>query len=277
MIGAILGDVVGSRFEFMNHKSKDFELFHKMCSFTDDSVCSIAVAETLLNHYPLKTDDENLEIIKNDLVANFIQYVKKYPDSGYGLKFYKWATSQGKTGFAPYNSWGNGSAMRVSSVGWLADNLDDVNKLAKATAEVTHNHPEGIKGAKAIASCIFLARNKKTKEEIKEYIYDYYYPEIEYLDYDELVKNYTFDVSCQGSVPCAIYAFLISKDFEDAIRTAVSIGGDTDTIACMTGAIAEAFYQDEKTEKIINEFIQKDYLPKEFMKVINELPYYSKK
>ena len=269
MIGALLGDTVGSRYEFCNIKSKDFDLFHPICTFTDDSVCSIAVAKALLKHYPIKYDEKSLEEIKKDIVTNLVEYVEKYPDSGYGGHFYDWAIFDDK--HLPYNSWGNGSAMRVSSVGWLANSKQEVLKLAKVTAEVTHNHPEGIKGAEAIAICIFMARNGETKEEIKEYIYDNFYPILDYLDYDELVKTYKFDVSCGGSVPEAIYAFLISNSFEDTIKTAVSIGGDTDTIACMAGAIAEAYYQDKKTDEIINEFISKGYLPEEFINICKEV------
>ena len=148
----------------------------------------------------------------------------------------------------------------MSAVGWFFETLEETERVAAISAAITHNHPEGIKGAQAIAMCIFMARKGKSKEEIKDYIYDKFYPILDYLDYDELVKSYKFDVSCQGSVPQAIYCFLISKSFEDAIRTAVSIGGDTDTIACMAGSIAEAYYQNEETDKLIKEFLSKDYL-----------------
>ena len=258
MLGAIIGDTVGSRYEWRNHKNKDFELFHRSCRFTDDSVCTMAVAETLLDHYPIDYSEDGLNKIKNDLVNNLIRYVKTYPDVGYGGRYYEWAT--GKGDHNPYNSWGNGSAMRVSPVGWLADSEEEVMKLAKAVSEVTHDHPEGIKGAQAVAMCIYLARKGKSREEIKEYIYDRFYPILDYLDYDELVENYRFNVSCQGSVPQAIYCFLISNSFEDALRTAVSIGGDTDTICCMAGSIAEAFYQNEKTEQLFKRFLSMDYL-----------------
>lgn len=258
MLGAIIGDTVGSRYEWRNHKSKDFELFHKSCRFTDDSACTMAVAETLMKHYPIDYSDEGLNSLKKDLIENFIKYVKTYPDVGYGGSFYRWATEEGD--HKPYNSWGNGSGMRVSPVGWMVNSEEEVLKLVEATAEVTHNHPEGIKGAQAVAMCIFMARKGKSKEEIKEYIYDRFYPILDYLDYDELVKTYRFDVSCQGSVPQAIYCFLISDSFEDAIRTAVSIGGDTDTIACMAGSIAEAYYQNDETYRLIDEFLSKNYL-----------------
>ena len=258
MLGAIIGDTVGTRYEWKNHKSKNFELFHRSGRFSDDSVCTMAVAETLLDHCPIDYSQKGLEAIKKDLVRNFIRYVKEYPDVGYGGRFYEWAT--GKGDHLPYNSWGNGSAMRISPVGWIANSEEEVMKLTKAVSEVTHNHLEGIKGAQAIAMCIFMARKGKSREEIKEYVYDRFYPILNYLDYDELVRTYKFDVSCQGSVPQAIYCFLISNSFEDAIRTAVSIGGDTDTIACMTGSIAEAYYQNEETDRLINEFLSKNYL-----------------
>lgn len=268
MIGSILGDVVGSRYEFCNHKSKDFDLFHKVCTYTDDSVCTLAVAKTLIDNYPIDYSDKGLNKIKKDLVDNLVSFLKKDPDRGYGGHFFMWATSQKE--HLPYNSWGNGSGMRVSPVGWIANTEEEVLKLAKATAEVTHNHIEGIKGAQAIAMCIFMARKGKSKKEIKEYIYEKIYPILDYLDYDELVKNYEFDVSCQGSVPHAIYSFLLSKDYEDAIRIAVSIGGDTDTIACMTGGIAEAFYNDNKTNKIIEKFLELNYLPNEYIEIIEK-------
>jgi len=265
MIGAIIGDIVGSRYEFYNIKNKDFPLFHPVCTFTDDSVCTIAVAKTLLDNYPIDYSEDGLNKIKTDLVNKLIDFVNRYPDYGYGGNFYSWAMSDNHE---PYNSWGNGSGMRVSPVGWFANTKEEVIKLSKAVSEVTHNHPEGIKGAEAIAMCIFMARNGKTKEEIKEYIYDYYYPEIDYLDYDELVETYEFDVSCQGSVPEAIYSFLISNDYEDTIKTAVSIGGDSDTIACMAGSIAEAYYKDiSKTVEKLNKNIS---LPQEFVEIINK-------
>lgn len=269
MLGAIIGDVVGSRYEYRNHKDKQFELFYRFCRFTDDTVCTFAVAETLMNHYPVDYSEAGLNIIKNDLIFYLIQKVKNYPDVGYGGRFYDWATSHGKNitawrenpdNFAPYNSWGNGSAMRISPAGWLANSEDEIRKLSKAISEVTHNHPQGIKGAEAVAMCIYLARQGRSKDEIKEYIYDHYYPILDYLDYDELVETYKFDVSCQGSVPQAIYCFLISNSYEDAIRTAVSIGGDTDTICCMTGSIAEAFYQNEETAGLFAEFMNMNYL-----------------
>ena len=271
MLGAIIGDVVGSRYEFANIKSKSFPMFHPVCTYTDDTVCTIAVAKTLIDNYPIDYSDEGLNKIKEDLIENFKHFVNEYPNSGYGGSFYSWAMGNYRNGYKPYNSWGNGSGMRISPVGWIANSIEEVKKLSKAVSEVTHNHPEGIKGAEAIAMCIYMARIGKTKEEIKEYIYDNYYPELDYLDYEELLDTYEFDVSCQGSVPEAIFCFLISEGFNDVIKAAVSIGGDSDTIACMAGAIAEAYYKDKQDiTPIINRFNKRIALPKEFVDITNE-------
>lgn len=232
MIGAIIGDVVGSRFEFKNHKSKDFELFGKGCTFTDDSVMTLAVAKTLQPYKKITDYDK----FKGELVKIMHEVGMKYPSCGYGGRFHRWMMENRRE---PYNSYGNGSAMRVSPVGWFADSLEECEKLAKATAEVTHNHPEGIKGAVAVAGTIYLARTNHTMAEIKEYIGQYYT-----IDFtlDEIREDYGFYETCQDSVPQALEAFFESTSFEDAIRSAVSIGGDSDTIAAITGSIAEAFY-----------------------------------
>ena len=267
MLGAIIGDVVGSRYEYYNNKSKYFVLFSRACRFTDDSVCTLAVGKTLIDNYPIDYSNKGLNKIKKDLVKNFIDFVKQYPDVGYGGMFYNWATSDNY--HKPYNSYGNGSAMRISPVGWLANSKEEVIKLSRTVSEVTHNHPQGIKGAEAVAMCIYMARKGKSKKEIKEYVYDNYYPIIEYLDYKELVKTYKFDVSCEGSVPQAIYAFLISNSFEDCIRTAISIGGDSDTICCIAASIAEAFYQNKDTDSIKKEFLVNNYLSNKEKSVID--------
>lgn len=267
MLGAIIGDVVGSRYEFANIKSKSFPMFHPVCTFTDDTVCTIAVAKTLIDNSPIDYSDEGLNKIKKDLINNFKHFVEKYPNYGYGGSFFEWAMSDSKE---PYNSWGNGSGMRISPVGWIANSEEEVKKLSKAVSEVTHNHLEGIKGAEAIAMCIFMARLGKTKDEIKEYIYDNYYPELDYLDYEELLDTYEFDVSCQGSVPQAIFCFLIGEGFNDVIKTAVSIGGDSDTIACMAGAIAEAYYINKQDiTPTIKKFNENISFPKEFVDITN--------
>ena len=235
MVGAIIGDIVGSRFEFNNIKTKDFEMFvgrWKGCNFTDDTIMTIAVAKALAQYKKIK----DYEQFKKTLVRVMHRFGVRYPFSGYGQLFSNWLFT-GST--KPYNSYGNGSAMRVSPVAWYANSIEEAEALAKATAEVTHNHPEGIKGAQAIAGATFLARIGKTKDEIREYISKYYH-----IDFtlDEIRPTYRFDATCQGSVPQALQAFFESTDFEDAIRNAISIGGDSDTIAAMTGAVAEAYY-----------------------------------
>ncbi len=231
MIGAIIGDIVGSRFEWDNIKTKAFELFTPDCSFTDDSVMTLAVAQAILN------SGGDLDTLEREAVACMRALGKRYPLAGYGGKFTMWLLSKNPK---PYNSFGNGSAMRVSPCGFAAKTLDEAIAMADAVTAVTHNHPEGLKGAEATAAAIFLARSGKTKEEIRAHIEQHYYR----LDFtlDEIRPTYTFDVSCQGSVPQALEAFFESESFEDAIHNAISIGGDSDTIAAITGGIAEAFY-----------------------------------
>ncbi len=232
MFGALIGDIVGSRFEFDNVKSKEFELFVLDCDFTDDSVMTLAVAKALSTCENL----DDLEGFKAHLIRVMHKVGRRYPDCGYGGKFFKWIMLGLKS---PYNSCGNGSAMRVSPVAWAARSLAECEALAKATAEVTHNHPEGIKGAVATAGAIYLARCGHSMDEIRDYVARYYT-----IDFtlDEIRPDYEFVVVCQGSVPQAIEAFFESVGFEDAIRNAISIGGDSDTIAAITGAIAEAYY-----------------------------------
>ena len=234
MIGAILGDIVGSVYEFDNIKTKEFELFDKECFFTDDSVMTIAVADALM-HYDY-IDENNIDKFKENLINVMHEIGIKYPDCGYGGHFMMWILL-GKR--EPYNSFGNGSAMRVSSVGWYAKSLVEAELIAKATAEVSHNHPEGIKGAVATAGAVFLARTGSTMGEIKEYISKKYTIN---FTLDELRTYYSFDVTCQGTVPQAMQAFFESVSFEDAVRNAISIGGDSDTLAAITGAVAEAYY-----------------------------------
>ena len=234
MIGAILGDVVGSIYEFDNIKTKDFELFDKECFFTDDSVMTIAIAEALMQTEEI--NEENLEDFKENLITVMHEIGVKYPDCGYGGHFLVWMLRNKRE---PYNSFGNGSAMRVSSVGWYAKTLEDAELIAKATAEVSHNHPEGIKGAVATAGAVFLARTGATMGELRDYISKYYT-----IDYtiDEIRPVYEFNETCQDTVPQAMQAFFESTSFEDAIRNAISIGGDSDTLAAITGAVAEAYY-----------------------------------
>jgi len=224
MIGAIAGDILGSIYEWDNIKTKYFDIFDPEAFFTDDTVLTIALAETIL------TDDNYAQVMK--------RYYAKYPDAGYGCSFHDWARNPGSR---PYNSWGNGSAMRTSAVAYAFDNLQDVMFKAKYYAAVTHNHPEGIKGAQATAAAIFLALKGISKGEIKSFTVKQFGYDLS-KTLDEIRPEYDFDVSCQGTVPQAITAFLEAEDFEDAICNAISLGGDSDTLACITGGIAEAFY-----------------------------------
>ena len=235
MYGAILGDIIGSPYEFdRGDKTKDFSLFCKHSRYTDDTVMTIAVADAFLAG-ELEMEDE---IIRRRVVMKMQEYGRMYPYAGYGGKFRRWLRSQNPQ---PYNSWGNGSAMRVSSVGWLFDDLDTVQRMARLSAEVTHNHPEGIKGAEATAAAIFLARTGSTKAEIKAFIEENFYYNLN-RTCDEIRPEYYHVESCQETVPEAITAFLEGQSFEDVIRTAVSLGGDCDTLTCIAGSIAEAFY-----------------------------------
>lgn len=231
MLGAMIGDIIGSVYEWNNWKDKRFKLFHPQCRMTDDSVMTAAVASALLS-----SDLTDLEQFKENLVAEMHRLGKAYPGLGYGPRFEKWLI-QGDT--KPYGSLANGSAMRVSPVAWVAETMEECLALAKASAEVTHDHPDGIAGAQALAGAVFLAKMGERKEVIRDFV-EKYYP----LDFtlDGIREAYQFDVSCAGSVPQAIVAFLEATGYEDAIRNAVSIGGDSDTIACMAGAVAAAFY-----------------------------------
>lgn len=231
MLGAIAGDIIGSVYEVNNIKTKDFPLFGSECRFTDDTVLTVAVADAILN--------AESPVHSNTYIDNFKYYYRRYPFAGYGGTFKMWAGSSTRE---PYNSWGNGSAMRVSSIGFAFNDLDTVLQQAQCSAEVTHNHPEGVKGAQATASAIFLARTGHNKSSIKSYVETNFGYDLEQT-LDQIRPAYRFDVSCQGSVPQAIIAFLESTGFEDAIRNAISIGGDSDTIACITGGIAQAFYK----------------------------------
>lgn len=236
MFGAILGDIIGSPYEFNtnNYKAKDFPLFCADSTFTDDSVMTLAVAKAFL--------DAGLDASEAELTAALFRVMpeigRHYPNSGYGGRFYHWVMTDDHT---PYNSFGNGSAMRVAAVAWLYDDLAAVRRAARISACVSHNHPEGIKGAESVASAIYLARTGHGKAEIKDYIEREFGYDLS-RTCDEIRPAYRMNVTCQGSVPEAIIAFLEGTDFEDVIRTAVSLGGDSDTIACIAGAIAEGFY-----------------------------------
>ena len=243
MYGAILGDIIGSPYEFdRGEKTKDFPLFPPHARFTDDTVMTIAVAEALISA-GAGASEEN---VKTDVVRHMQHWGRHYPRVGYGGLFRQWLAMVGPQ---PYGSFGNGSAMRVSSVGWLYDSLARTREVARWTAEVTHNHPEGVKGAEAVASAIFLARTGHTREEIRDYIAEVFGYDLDRTP-DEIRPTYHMDATCQGSVPEAIISFLESRDLIDAIRNAVSLGGDTDTTACIAGSIAEAFYgcMDEEKE-----------------------------
>ena len=231
MLGAIIGDIVGSRFEWHNHKSKEFELFTSRCSPTDDSVMSLAVAKAILES---QSD-------YSDLSSNAIKYMqligRLYPYCGFGGHFREWIQLDNPQ---PYRSYGNGAAMRISAVGFAGKNIEEVKRMSKLVTQISHNHPESFKGAEATAVCIFLARTGSSKEDIKDYVLNHYYS----IDFtlDEIRDSYIFDVSCQGSVPQALEAFFESNSFEDAVRNAISIGGDSDTIGAICGGIAEAYY-----------------------------------
>lgn len=233
MLGAIIGDIAGSRYEYVNHKGKDFTLLTYIngCRVTDDSVMSLAVAQTFLD---CRGDYMSLGQIA---VKRMQELGRKYPDAGYGGNFGRWLCSKNPQ---PYNSWGNGAAMRVSACGFAAKTLEEAIVMSKAVTEVSHNHPEGMKGAEATAVAVFLAKSGMSMLDIQDYINKNYY-NINFK-LDDIRDDYTFDVSCQGSVPQALEAFFESTGFEDAIRNAVSIGGDSDTIAAITGSIAEAYY-----------------------------------
>jgi ADP-ribosylglycohydrolase len=226
MIGAIVGDIVGSVYEHDNAKSFDFPLFRPTSKFTDDTVLTLAVADCLLNG--------------DDYAEKFETYYYRYPNAGFGAKFHEWASSRDHK---PYNSWGNGSAMRVAPVGFALKNIESVLDEAEKTAAVTHNHPEGVKGSQAVAAAIFLARQGEPKIVIKKFIETQFAYDLS-RTLAQIKPTYQFDISCQGTVPQAITAFLESDNFEDAIRKAVFLGGDSDTLACIAGGIAEAFYKE---------------------------------
>lgn len=230
MLGAITGDIVGSRFEFNNHKCTEFVLFDKGCDYTDDTICTVAVADWLLKRKYMPT---RLEVLMQKWCRRF-----PYPTGAYGASFYQWIWDEAPE---PYGSYGNGSAMRVSPVGWACKTLNETLYLATESARITHNHPEGIKGAQAVAAAIFLARTGNSKEEIRHYIETTFAYELN-RSCNQIRPYCQFNETCQHTVPKALIAFFESTGYENAIRLAVSLGGDSDTLACMTGGIAEAFY-----------------------------------
>ncbi|MBQ2680059.1 MAG: ADP-ribosylglycohydrolase family protein [Firmicutes bacterium] len=264
MLGAIFGDIVGSVYETDPDLDYNFPLLKPESRPTDDSIMTIAVAKALMETYG-KSDDE----IRNAVVKNMQKFGRMYMDAGYGRLFMEWLKAEDPK---PYNSFGNGSGMRVSPVGWMYDSLEETLRIAKLTAEVTHNHPEGIKGAQAVAAAVFMARTGCDKEEIRKYIE-------ETFDYDlsrtlaQIKPTYKFHETCQKSVPESIISFYEAECFEDAVRNAVYLRGDTDTMACMAGAIAEAYFGmpeefrdeavlrlDEPLKEVVFEFL--DFLKK---------------
>lgn len=256
MLGAVIGDTVGSVYEFANTKDYNFTLLTRWSIYTDDTVMSMAVARWLI---------EDPEHTPERLVETMVEMGHRYPkpEGGYGGYFAHWLSlPDGER--CPYYSWGNGSAMRVSAVGWFFDTLEETERVAGISAAVTHNHPEGIKGAQATAAAIFLARKGKSKEEIRAYIEERFGYDLSDT-WKHLNETYEWDSSCQGTVPQAIVCFLESTDFEDAIRKAVSIGGDSDTLACITGGIAEAYYK-EIPRQLRDEVVSR--LPEEFKELL---------
>ena len=282
MLGAVIGDIAGSVYEFSNTRDYNFEMFPAGSNFTDDTVMTMAVAEWALNNdicADVETQTKLLESIMVDMAKNV-----PCPMGGYGAGFHTWLfhperlidyrTGRVASGRCPYNSWGNGSAMRTSSVGWLYDDMDTTLKVAETAASITHNHPEGIKGAQAVTAAIFMARNGASKEDIKKYITTKFHYNLD-QSWEYLHDTYEWDSSCQGTVPQAIISFLSSDDFEGAIRRAISIGGDSDTLACITGSIAEAYYKDIP-EYMVSKAMS--LLPVRFRKVLGmmgEKGYYS--
>jgi len=248
MYGAIAGDIIGAPYEFFTFKEYNFSLFTEKSDFTDDTVLTVAVADAFMNDL--------------DIAKTIKKYALRYPARGYGGNFHKWMYSDN---MKPYNSWGNGSAMRTSVIGFLSKSVSEVCQKAREFAEVTHNHPEGIKGAQAVSYAIFLAQNGADKKEIREETERWFAYDLS-RTLDEIRPTYIFDVSCQGSVPQSFQAFFESEDYEDAIRKAISLGGDADTLACITGSIAEAFYG-EIPDTILSETRKR--LPEEFLQVID--------
>lgn len=250
MLGAIIGDIVGSRFEWNNHRNKEFDLFTTECFPTDDSIMTLSVAKAILES---KEDFSDL----SEKTENFMQKIgRNYPDCGYGGNFFNWIFSDNPK---PYNSYGNGAAMRVSAVGFVANSLEEAKSLSRKVTEITHNHPEGIKGAEATAVAIYLVKIGKDISEIRDFITKNYYT----LDFtlDEIRDTYEFNETSQNTVPQALQAFFESSNFEDAIRNAISIGGDSDTLAAICGGIAEAYYgiPDNIRKQAIN-FLDEDLL-----------------
>ena len=261
MMGAIIGDIVGSKYEFNNHRDKNFKLFTKYNYYTDDTVCTCAIANALLEYA------ESGKSLFDLTVTNLQKFGRIFRGRGYGGSFYSWIYSKNPE---PYYSWGNGAAMRVSPVAYFAKDEDEVKKYAQIVTSVTHDHPEGIIGAQVVAMCIYKCLNGASKDEIKRYALQFY-PQIKRFKYDVLQKTYKFNETCRDTVPQAIYCFLISKDFEDCLRTCVSIGGDTDTLCAISCSIAEAYYyRKEKRPDNFDEYPLKQYFSNKEDKMLIE-------
>ena len=245
LLGAVIGDISGSWYEFREFKKRPATLVTQRDFFTDDSVLTLAVAEGMMNGFEkvdrARLQDEDVQAaFRLEIVKSICEFAHRYPDAGYGNTFVRWyAEAYKRQVYEPYNSWGNGSAMRASFAGWAAQSLEEALLLGKLSAEVTHNHPEGIKGAQAIAAGIYLLRSGKSKADVREYLSQMY--DLNFT-LDEIRPSYHFEVSCQKSVPQAINAFLEAEDFEDTLKNALSLGGDADTLAAMAGSLAEACY-----------------------------------
>ena len=265
-LGALVGDTIGSVYEINNIKTTQFPLFSNCSSFTDDSVMTMAIADWLANTD--RSEEQQIEMM--------VKWGTQYPDADYGGGFWHWLFfPKGQIDFngnvsyhrAPYYSWGNGSAMRCSACGWAANTMEEAIALGRQSAIVSHNHPEGLRGAEATAAAIFLARQGAEKEQIRSFIEERFYYDL-HMDCDEIRPKYGWEASCQGTVPPAIVSFLDSWDFESAIRLAISLGGDSDTLACITGGIAQAYYK-EIPESIITEM--RNRLPAQFWTVMEQL------
>lgn len=263
LLGAIIGDTVGSIYEFHNIKTTDFPLFSKGSIYTDDSIMTIAIAEALKD-YGSNKSGKDFDSIRKDIIQSMQKWGRKYPypKGAYGGNFIKWLMSSNPQ---PYKSYGNGSAMRVSAAGWVCDNLEETLKLAEATADVTHNDPEGIKGAQAVAAAIYLARTGKPVAEIRQYIESTFNYDLS-KTCDEIRPSYEYSESCPGTVPQALIAAFEGKDFEEVIRLAVSLGGDCDTLTCIAGSVAEALYK--IPTHIADETLKR--LPEDMLNVLKE-------
>lgn len=262
MLGAIIGDIVGSRFEYIEHKSKKFNLFDKKCIFTDDSVMTIAVAYAL----SMVDDFNDKQKLKQTVISCMKEIGQKYPHCGYGTFFKEWIFEDSK----PHDSFGNGAAMRISPVGLFCKTENEVKKVSRIITEVSHIHQEAIKGAEATALAVYLAKQGWYKKDIKDRLAKEYYPELVNMNCDNIRKDYYYDVTCQGTVPQALTCFFESCDYEDAIRNAISLGGDSDTLAAITGGVAEAYYGIPLCIKQVAMDFLDDYLKDCIKTVINK-------